>query len=71
VVAEGTVGLDVPVLRPGGVVSIRGLGRLYNGSYLVTRVRHTLAPGCVYRQRFEARRNALTETGAEVYVGVA
>ena len=70
VVAEGTVGLDVPVLRPGGLVTIRGLGRLYNGAYLVTRVRHTLAQGCVYQQRFEARRNALTETGAEVYAEV-
>ena len=67
VVAEGTAGLDVPVLRPGGPVSIRGLGKLYNGAYTVTRVRHTLQQGCVYHQRFEARRNALTETGTEVY----
>jgi hypothetical protein len=70
VVAEGTVGLDVPVLRPGGLVSIRGLGRLYNGSYFVTRVRHTIGPGR-FEQRFEARRNAVTETGAELYVEVA
>jgi hypothetical protein len=70
VVAEGTVGMDVPVLRPGGLVSIRGAGRLYNGSYFVTRVSHTIAAG-QYEQRFEARRNAVTETGAELYVEVA
>jgi phage protein D len=69
VIAEGTVGLDVAVLRPGGVVNIRGAGRLYNGSYLVTRVRHTIAPAH-YEQRFEARRNAVTETGAELYMEI-
>jgi phage protein D len=70
VIAEGTVGLDVPVLRPGGLVSIRGVGRLYNGSYVVTRVHHTIQAGSV-EQRFEAARNAVTETGAELYVEVA
>jgi len=70
VVAEGTVGLDVPVLRPGGLVNIRGAGRLYNGSYYVTRVRHTISQGH-YEQRFEAERNAVTETGAELYVEIA
>lgn len=70
VVAEGTAGTDVPLLRPGGLVSIRGTGRLYNGSYFVTRVRHTIQAGSV-EQRFEAVRNAVTETGAELYVEVA
>jgi Phage tail baseplate hub (GPD) len=70
VVAEGKVGMDVSVLRPGGLVSIRGAGRLYNGSYFVTRVHHTIQRGCV-EQRFEAARNAVTETGAELYVEVA
>jgi phage protein D len=70
VIAEGTVGLDVPPLRPGGLVSIRGAGRLHNGSYFLTRVHHTIKPGCI-EQRFEAARNAVTETGAEVYVEVA
>lgn len=70
VVAEGTVGLDVPVLRPGGLVSIRGAGRLYNGSYVLTRVHHTIQAGSV-EQRFEAARNAVTETGTELYVEVA
>ncbi|HEU0304361.1 MAG TPA: contractile injection system protein, VgrG/Pvc8 family [Gaiellaceae bacterium] len=71
VVAEGTVGLDVPVLRPGGLVSIRGAGRLYNGSYYVTRVQHTIKAGGGIEQRFEAARNAVTETGAELYMEVA
>jgi hypothetical protein len=70
VIAEGTVGLDVPPLRPGGLVSIRGAGRLYNGSYFVTRVHHTIETGGI-TQRFEATRNAVTETGAELYVEVA
>ncbi|MDQ6851961.1 MAG: phage late control D family protein [Actinomycetota bacterium] len=67
VVAEGAVGQDVAVLRPGGLVAIRGVGRLYNGNWFVTRVRHTIAAGR-YEQRFEATRNAVTETGAEVYL---
>jgi phage protein D len=67
VACEGTVGADVGVLRPGGLVAIRGAGRLYNGNWFVTRVRHTLGAGR-YEQHFEAVRNAVTETGAEVYV---
>lgn len=69
VVAEGTVGPDVKVLRPGGIVNIRGAGRVYSGSYYVTRVHHTLTPGR-YEQRFQARRNALTMTGAELFVEI-
>jgi phage protein D len=64
------VGSDVSILRPGGLVNIRGTGPLYNGSYFVTRVRHTISSG-TYEQRFEAKRNAVTETGAELYVEVA
>lgn len=67
VACEGTVGPDVGVLRPGGLVAVRGAGRLYNGNWFVTRVRHTLGAGR-YEQRFEAMRNAVTETGAEVYL---
>ncbi len=70
VVAEGTVGLDVPTLRPGALIGVRGCGRLYNGYYLVTRVRHAIEPGN-YEQHFEARRNAVSMTGAEVFVDVA
>jgi phage protein D len=70
VFAEGTVGLDVPVLRPGGLVAVRGAGRLYNGYYLVTRVHHTIRPTGV-DQHFEAVRNAVTETGTELYLEAA
>jgi phage protein D len=66
-VAEGEVGPAVGILRPGGIVNVRGAGRLYNGSYFVTRVTHTITRDD-YRQRFEARRNAATMTGAEVFV---
>jgi phage protein D len=67
VVAEGEAGPDVGVLRPGGLVAVRGLGRLLNGLYLLTRVRHRITDGS-YVQQFEARRNAVTMTGAEPYV---
>ena len=70
VVAEGTVGLDVPVLRPGGLVTIRGCGRLYNGSYLVTRVRHPIA-GQRLRAALRGAAQRGRETGAELYVEVA
>jgi len=36
----------------------------------VTRVRHTISQGH-YEQHFEAERNAVTETGAELYVEIA
>jgi hypothetical protein len=67
IVAEGTVGADVGVLRPGKVVNVRGLGRLYNGSYYVTRVHHQIGRDS-YTQRFEAKRNAVGMTGAELFV---
>jgi phage protein D len=66
-VATGTVGPDLDVLRPGGIVNVRGAGRAYNGSYYVTRVHHALTAGR-YEQRFEARRNAVGMTGAELYL---
>jgi phage protein D len=66
---EGVVGGDVGVLRPGGLVAIRGAGRVHNGNWLVTRVHHTIAPGR-HDQRFTAQRNAVSETGAEVYLEI-
>jgi phage protein D len=69
VVAEGQVGADVGVLRPGKIVNIRGAGRVFNGSYYVTRVTHTLGREG-YTQRFTARRNAVTMTGAELYIDI-
>jgi hypothetical protein len=65
VVATGTVGPEVGVLRAGALVGLRGPGSLYNGTYYLTRVHHSIgARG--YLQRFEARRNAVGSTGAEV-----
>jgi phage protein D len=67
VVASGTVGADVGVLRPGRIVNVRGPGRVYTGSYYLTRVHHTIGAGG-YFQRFVARRNAVGTTGAEVFL---
>jgi phage protein D len=66
VVAEGRAAPDVGVLRPGRLVNVRGAGRVFNGSYYVTRVTHTIGREG-YAQRFEARRNAVEMTGTEVY----
>jgi hypothetical protein len=67
VMAEGTVGLDVGVLRPGSTVNVRGVGLFFNGSYYVTRVNHTIDTDS-YVQKFEAQRNAVMMTGAELFV---
>ena len=69
VVAEGEVGDDVGVLRPGKIINVRGAGRVYNGSYYVTRVRHRITRDS-YTQQFQARRNAVGMTGAELYVSL-
>jgi phage protein D len=67
VVASGSVDSEVGVLRPGGLVNVRGLGRVFNGSYYLTSVAHTInRQGHV--QRFQARRNAVQMTGAELFV---
>lgn len=67
VVAEGTVGAEAGVLRPGKIVNVRGAGRVYSGSYYVTKVLHSIGRDR-YVQRFEARRNAVGMTGAELFV---
>jgi hypothetical protein len=67
VTAEGTVGPDVGILRPGGTVNVRGVGLFFNGAYHVTRVNHTIDTES-YVQRFEAQRNAVAMTGAELFV---
>ena len=67
IVAEGTAGPDVGILRPGQTANIRGLGVFFNGAYEVTRVSHVI--DCTsYVQKFEARRNAVIMTGAEVFL---
>jgi len=67
VTAEGTVGPDVGGLRPGSTVNIRGIGLFFNGSYYLTRVNHVIDCDS-YVQKFEARRNAVVMTGAELFV---
>jgi len=66
VVAEGTANADAGVLAAGDTVNIRGAGLAFNGAYYVTRVSHLFDCGA-YTQKFEARRNAIGMTGAEVY----
>jgi hypothetical protein len=69
VVVEGLAGPDVGVLRPGGLVALRGVGRLFTGLYQLTKVRLTLSEGRL-EQRFTARRNAVTMTGAEPFAAL-
>lgn len=67
VVAEGRVHPAVGILRPGAIVNVRGAGRVFSGSYYVTRVSHVInSEG--HLQAFRARRNAVTMTGAELFV---
>jgi len=56
-------------LRPGKIVNIRGAGRVFTGSYYVTRVTHTITKED-YGQSFEAKRNAVEMTDAELFVSV-
>ncbi len=67
--ASGTVFPEVGILRPGGIVNIRGAGRVFNGSYYLTKVSHVVS-NQGHIQRFEAKRNAVSMTGAELYVSV-
>jgi hypothetical protein len=46
------------VLKPYYAVDIRGLGMIYNGSYTVAEVRHSLKPGS-YNQTFTLQRDGL------------
>lgn len=54
-------------LRPGLPVLVRGAGRQHSGLYYVTHVAHTISNER-YTQRFEAWRNAVGMTGAEVFI---
>lgn len=55
------------VLRPGLPVAVRGAGREYSGNYYVTRVTHSISTDH-YTQSFEAWRNAVGLTGAELFI---
>lgn len=61
---EGTTDESVGVLRPGALIAVRGIGRLFNGLYQTTRCRISVVDGR-FEQRFTARRNAVTMTGTE------
>jgi hypothetical protein len=55
------------VLRAGQPVAVRGAGREHSGNYYVTRVTHTISIE-EYTQNFEASRNAVGLTGAEIFI---
>jgi phage protein D len=55
-------------LRSKKLVTIKGLGRSYNGNYYVRKVMHRLGPR-TYTMGFEAVRNALTQLGTESFEG--
>lgn len=61
---EGTTDESVGVLRPGALIAVRGIGRLFNGLYQTTKCRISVVDGH-FEQRFTARRNAVTMTGTE------
>ncbi|MDP9422444.1 MAG: hypothetical protein M3Q19_06360 [Pseudomonadota bacterium] len=54
-------------LIPGVPVMVRGAGRQYSGAYLVTSVSHRISRDG-YVQSFQALRNAIGLTGAEIFV---
>lgn len=56
------------VLRPRGLVAIKGIGASYSGIYYVTHVTHTF-DGDGYVQSFQVKRNAILPTGAEDFAG--
>ncbi|MFZ1425837.1 MAG: hypothetical protein WAS21_03595 [Geminicoccaceae bacterium] len=55
------------ILRPGLPVAIRGAGRQHSGNYYVAKVTHRIERGR-YEQRFEAWRNGVGLTGAELFL---
>ncbi len=55
------------VLRPGGLVVVKGVGSLHSGKYFVTRVTHRLKADGSYTQGFEAQRNASDLDGSEQF----
>jgi phage protein D len=65
---EGEVDSSVyqHVLKPRGLVTIKGIGETYSGEYYVSFVRHTLTRGG-YRQSLRVSRDALLLTGKEEF----
>ncbi len=54
------------VLKARELVTIKGVGRTYSGTYYVTNVRHNFTQDG-YTQHFEARKNALSPDGTEIW----
>lgn len=54
-------------LQPGLPALIRGAGRQHSGMYLITSVSHRISRES-YTQSFQAKRNAVGLTGAEVFI---
>jgi phage protein D len=69
--AEGEINSDAyqNVLRPHGLVLVKGAGTPFSGKYYVTRVVHTITSSGSYKQNFEARRNARDLDGTEQFGG--
>ncbi len=54
-------------LMPGLPVAVRGAGRQHSGNYLVTAVTHRISRDG-YSQNFQAVRNAVGLSGAELFI---
>jgi len=69
ITANGEINSDAyqNVLRPHGLVLVKGAGTTYSGKYYVTRVVHEINHEGDYIQRFEARRNARDLDGSEQF----
>ena len=55
------------MLRPGLPVAIRGAGRAHSGTWYVESVSHSITTGA-WTQQFQASRNAMGLTGAEIFI---
>ncbi len=69
--ANGEINSDAyqAVLRPHGLVLVKGAGSPFSGKYYVTRVVHEIKNDGSYVQKFEARRNARDLDGSEQFGG--
>jgi len=67
VTAEGEVAGNKlgDILRPGGIVIVSGVGKIYSGYYYVSHVTHSFSPDG-YVQHFKVKRNALVPRGADL-----
>lgn len=68
--AEGEIDASVyeHVLKPRGLVAIKGIGESHSGTYYVSYVKHQFTCDC-YTQHFKVKRNGLLPTGDEEFGG--